>query len=322
MCITLRIRATYLPLYDFLGHSIPHALGDRLLKQCPHINLPFEKSISPAGLRHLYTDLYCEPLIFGFPQPLSCVLLYVSFAFCAWRCFHIVRACRDSGICMHVRYSGHLVHSSCLRAHIHSTVLGVARTSTTHLMVVVLLLQFMSGGLPVPGVVHTSYCSSVCRARWLDRPGSGAHFYDSPSGSGSLVFTSGTLLVPGVVRTLIAFPCVECDDRPSWEWRALLRFTSSGRSLYILLSVCWARCPTVLGVALTSTTHFWWSFCLSLTFRVSGTRIDWPCRDMIYLQQLFSPPIHFQLNMMTQPPQECHTPLVFVYFGHSTIYLL
>lgn len=112
--------------------------------------------------------------------------------------------------------------------HDDSTVLGVARTSTTHLLVVVLSSQF----------------------------------------------TSGTLLVPGVVRTLIAFPCVECDDRPSWEWRALLRFTSSGRSLYILLSVCWARCPTVLGVALTSTTHFWWSFCLSLTFRVSGTRID------------------------------------------------
>ena len=228
MCITLRIRATSLPLYDFLGHSIPHALGDRLLKQCPHINLPFEKSISPAGLRHvLYTDLNCEPLIFGFPQPLSCVLLYVSFAFCAWRCFHIVRACRDSGICMHVRYSGHLVHSSCLRAHIHSTILGVARTSTTHPMVVVLLLQFMSGGLPVPGVVHTSYCSSVCRARWLDRPGSGAHFYDSPSGSGSLV---------AIHLRYFARP--------------------RGGAYPYRFSVCWVRWPSVLGVARTSTIHF------------------------------------------------------------------
>ncbi|KAF8808098.1 hypothetical protein BYT27DRAFT_7291527 [Phlegmacium glaucopus] len=65
-----------------------------------------------------------------------------------------------------------------------------------------------------------------------DHPGSGAHFYDS-------------LLV--VVLSIYCFPCVGHDDRPSWEWRALLQLTSGGRSPYLLLS---------------------WSFSLSATFCV------------------------------------------------------
>ena len=31
---------------------------------------------------------------------------------------------------------------------------------------------------------------------------------------------------------LLFLPCIECDDRPSWEWRALLQLTSGGCSLY------------------------------------------------------------------------------------------
>jgi len=101
----------------------------------------------------------------SFPHPLSFVLLYIPFAFCAWRCFHIVSACRVLGICTRVRYSGHLVHSFCARA---------------------------------PS---------------LDRPGSGAYFYDSPFGNRSLIAIHLWCFArPKGWRVPLTFPCVEHDD--------------------------------------------------------------------------------------------------------------
>lgn len=100
---------------------------------------------------------------------------------------------------------------SCARAHNYSTVLGVARTSTTHLMVVVLFVP----GWRVPPIVFP--CVEHDDSTVLGT--STTHHIVVVLSS---QFTSGALLIPRVARTLIVFLCIEHASR---EWRILLRLT-------------------------------------------------------------------------------------------------
>ena len=88
---------------------------------------------------------------------------------------------------------------------------------------IVLLSQFTSGVLPVPRVTRTSYHFSYVECGWLNHPGSGAHFYDSPSGSRRHLSICTHVCAHSIhlwcfarlkrgVYLLFFFLYVECDD--------------------------------------------------------------------------------------------------------------
>jgi len=191
-----------------LGHSTP---GARLLElyHRESSTCPFERS-TPSKFRNL-CQIWLILWVIKFSwlsPPLSHVLLHISFAFCVWRCFRLVSACRSLGICTLVHYSGCL-SIRLVYMHIHSTVLGVARTSTIHFWwSFSLLLTFRVSGT------------------MTDRLGSGAHFYDSLLVVILLLLTfrvSGTMTSSCSLVEIhlwwfvhpnaypIAFPCVEHD---------------------------------------------------------------------------------------------------------------